>query len=541
MAEERLKLWQIVVASRAKKGRANEALEALGTMLTRGIISQKGYYESAILMCRDGGWHELAVQLLHEGLNRRIPLDLRCHAAALEACGQGMAWKSALSIISNMQARTKAGVSGSSKVVPDRKCFTAAMVACGRAGRWQEAEKLVSQMTSAGLSQDVVSYNALMNAYAKAGQWEKALDTLNSMEKYDGVKPDLISFNTALDGCANAGQGGACLDLMKEMKGRGIPPDDVSYTNAIAGCWLGNKREAANALITDMERSLGPSKEVVGLIICLALRKAFGSGLLISILEEMVGRDLKPTSKVYGAVLRELGQMEKWQECLKVSVWHRITTTILSFSSGFDELSGSNVDDGGLQVLDLMSAHGSSPEGWHYKGMVASRSSNRYRLRDWNYYYQALHTFVVEEKHRADARRLVWAIVQMINGRVEEEATFRGALEVAKETGQWEMLLNPLLHVKVCPAVPLLEEALSSCRSYRLKIKLGHVLQQARASVQSSCNGSNSCRSSSIGSRSRSGTAVSDEVDGEEEVEGVSRDHHHHHMDIAVTASGGKY
>lgn len=236
MADERLKLWQMIVAYRVKKGRAGDAMEALGTMLNRGIISEKVYYESALLMCRDGGWHELAMQLLRDALNRRISLDLRCYTAALEACVKGMAWQSALTIIFNMQARAKASSSSSrGAVVPDRKCFTAAIVVCGHAGRWWEAERLMGEMTAAGVSQDVVSYNALMNAFAKAGKWERALETLETMEK-SGLRPDLISFNTALDGCATAGQGQACLDLMKEMKTRGIMPDDISYTNAIAGC-----------------------------------------------------------------------------------------------------------------------------------------------------------------------------------------------------------------------------------------------------------------------------------------------------------------
>ena len=61
-------------------------------------------------------------------------------------------------------------------------------------------------------------------------------------------------------------------------------------------------------------------QEVMCLTLCLAIRKAFGRGLLLDILSDMIRRGIPLNTKVYGAVLRELGQMEKWGECLEVSV-----------------------------------------------------------------------------------------------------------------------------------------------------------------------------------------------------------------------------
>ena len=211
-----------------------------------------------------------------------------------------------------------------------------------------------------------------------------------------------------------------------------------------------------------------------------------------------------------------------------------------------------------------MASRGVNADTRHYRGMLASRSSVRYRLRDWNYYYKALTTFLREDPERPEATKLMLAITQMIHGRVEEEEAFRGALQVARETGQWDVLFNPLLQVKIYAPEGLIEEALSSCRSYHVKVKLGRLLraQQRKArNVHSSCNdsdGSSSSSSSSTGDSvegsggSAATTTTNDTTttssssasnDGEmvgDHPQDHSPDQHHHHLDMAVTA-GGKY
>ena len=57
-----LKLWQVVVASRAKRGRAKEAVDALGTVLTRGSYPKGILWNShPYVSWWDGEWHQVAV------------------------------------------------------------------------------------------------------------------------------------------------------------------------------------------------------------------------------------------------------------------------------------------------------------------------------------------------------------------------------------------------------------------------------------------------------------------------------------------------
>lgn len=58
-------------------------------------------------------------------------------------------------------------------------------------------------MLSRGMKPDVVSYNTVMDACGKAGEYLKALELFALMEDM-GVRPDRVSFNTAMDACTRA-------------------------------------------------------------------------------------------------------------------------------------------------------------------------------------------------------------------------------------------------------------------------------------------------------------------------------------------------
>ena len=69
-------------------------------------------------------------------------------------------------------------------------------------------------MLQRGLKPDVVSYNTVMDACGKAGEYEKALELFSAME-VEGVLPDRVSFNTAMDACNRALQWQTALQVRK--------------------------------------------------------------------------------------------------------------------------------------------------------------------------------------------------------------------------------------------------------------------------------------------------------------------------------------
>ena len=52
-----------------------------------------------------------------------------------------------------------------------------------------------------GIRPDEICTNAILNAYSKAAQWERAFKLLLVT-----ASPDVVSFNTVLSACANGAQ-----------------------------------------------------------------------------------------------------------------------------------------------------------------------------------------------------------------------------------------------------------------------------------------------------------------------------------------------
>ena len=56
--------------------------------------------------------------------------------------------------------------------------FNESIIYCSKEGQWQKALELLESMEVHGLKPDVVSLNAAMWACEKGGQWQKALEVL---------------------------------------------------------------------------------------------------------------------------------------------------------------------------------------------------------------------------------------------------------------------------------------------------------------------------------------------------------------------------
>lgn len=53
---------------------------------------------------------------------------------------------------------------------------------------------------------NVQSYNSIISACGKAGQWEKAVDLLREMQTKDGLAPNAMTYNSAMIACGDGGQ-----------------------------------------------------------------------------------------------------------------------------------------------------------------------------------------------------------------------------------------------------------------------------------------------------------------------------------------------
>ncbi|RWW55317.1 hypothetical protein BHE74_00038052 [Ensete ventricosum] len=83
-------------------------------------------------------------------------------------------------------------------------------------------------------ARDVVSWTALVNAYADAGLLDEAQAMFQSMRE-NGVRPDLISWNALISGFARNGETSMALLLLDELQENGLQPGTNSWNGVVSG------------------------------------------------------------------------------------------------------------------------------------------------------------------------------------------------------------------------------------------------------------------------------------------------------------------
>merc|ERR1719343_1204493 len=99
----------------------------------------------------------------------------------------------------------------------------------------EQAEALVREMEEHKVTPNAVTFNLLMNIYAREGKTSQCLRCLRQMHQ-DGLKADHVSFNTASKAFARSDDVLGAETLLKEMKLAGIRPDIVTYNTVIGTC-----------------------------------------------------------------------------------------------------------------------------------------------------------------------------------------------------------------------------------------------------------------------------------------------------------------
>jgi len=103
-------------------------------------------------------------------------------------------------------------------------------------GKWPNPQT-VSQLP---IIPDVKAANILMNAYAKLGDYESALDLMGQMTSENGgcdvppIAPNLVTWNTLVDACHRADDLSAALDVFDALKSAKVRPDARTYTSLIS-------------------------------------------------------------------------------------------------------------------------------------------------------------------------------------------------------------------------------------------------------------------------------------------------------------------
>lgn len=145
----------------------------------------------------------------------------------------------------------------------DTKCYNAVLSAVTNANDIEVAEELFENMQA---KKDLVSYNTMIGAYARAGMRQEAYSLFKTM-KNAGIKPDKVTITALIKAVLADNDFTSARQLLKDMKKAGIGADVVTYNTVIQALCSKSKWFEAKELVAEMEANgISPNSKTYGLL-----------------------------------------------------------------------------------------------------------------------------------------------------------------------------------------------------------------------------------------------------------------------------------
>lgn len=204
----------------------------------------KRYVREVSRLGAEGNWRGV-LSLLSMAEGDGTVVNRIMYNATIAALSKSMRWQEAIAVLDRMGAK-------------DVISFSSAMDACRAAGKPAEAYQLLSRMVTRreGVKPNTWCFNTVLSAFAKQGQYRRALSLVEVDMPRAGVMPNLRTWSTLLDACREAGETGQqAVSLLSRMKNAGLKPDIWCFNHCLNAASRGGEWELAFGLLEDMGKA----------------------------------------------------------------------------------------------------------------------------------------------------------------------------------------------------------------------------------------------------------------------------------------------
>ncbi|KAG5187567.1 hypothetical protein JKP88DRAFT_288087 [Tribonema minus] len=256
--------------------------EYMQEMAAAGVPCTEGTYINMMRVCAGSGSSAKAVPLLRAALASGLPPSTRLYNACLAALAKAGDVEAALQLLEDMRGAGSSAGSSSISSGGDAageaggasSAAAAATTGAAASPAARYSRRVLVQRSAAGAAPgrqgargggggggacvpDAVSWNIVIDAAAKAGDWALALWLLSDMKRH-GIAPDSVSWGSAIDACSRGGNSearwavrcgatNAALALLERMRVHGVPPDAHAYASAMSACQKAKRGDAMRA------------------------------------------------------------------------------------------------------------------------------------------------------------------------------------------------------------------------------------------------------------------------------------------------------
>jgi len=285
-----------------------------------------------------------------------------CFFESIKACGtpsakdygnmircasQKVDWKVASSLV--LETRKEEGVE------IDNVVFNTALATCVAAGQMDEARALLDEFEHTEGLVDVITYNTLCKGYARSGNVNKCLQSVEHMRARN-ITPSQVTYGILLDCCINENDVDRAAQVFNEMtssgcvlntvlcttliKGfaraeqvdkamhvyekmcsdgdRGMKPDLITFSILIkANCDAGHLDVALDLFKAMKERSLSADEVVFNNLLGGCVRQG-NADFAAQLYEEMVKSGLRPSNATFSILIRLYAQCKRLDEAVEM-------------------------------------------------------------------------------------------------------------------------------------------------------------------------------------------------------------------------------
>jgi pentatricopeptide repeat protein len=234
---------------------------------------------------------------------------------------------------------------------------------------------------------DVISYNLVIRAYCKSGDFKGAEAWLNRMDSHS-VNPTVCTYNTLLDACAKMENPEAAESWFRKMVDKGIQANAISYATVIYARARRGDEKAAERWLQDMLASgIKPDPVCYNCMIhaCSSNGNAAGAERWI---QEMHTSGLKASVTSFTAVIDtcakalDVPRAEKWLEAMIAA---EVQPNVVTFSAMIDACAKSGDVARAEHWHDRMIQCGIEPNAYSFSAVInaCAKAGNVGRAEFW--------------------------------------------------------------------------------------------------------------------------------------------------------------
>lgn len=189
--------------------------------------------------------------------------------------------------------------SNSGVVQPDEITLSSVVSASSQLGDTSFGTWVESYVTEHGIETDDLLVTSLIDLYMKGGEFDKAFELFNGLNR-----KDTVSYSAMITGCGINGLAAEANRLFREMVDKKITPNQVTFTGLLSACsHSGRVQDGYRCFDSMKEHNVEPSGDHYGVMVDMLGR----AGRLEEAYEVIKSMPMQPNAGVWGALLLASG------------------------------------------------------------------------------------------------------------------------------------------------------------------------------------------------------------------------------------------